>query len=214
MRRRRECSPERETDRGVVASFPMRRRPGSRVDRRGETTIPLRGNRLKPMLSVGDAPRHVDPPTTRKITDHGQAPARRGCHHSDLLRDRRVGNRLPGSATLSGATSGRPARPPIPIRPGRPIWARTPRSAARSSSSSSGNIDLEFLEPGPEKSAWRDLLGDEGARLSPHRVQDTQSDQADRLSRGQGSPRSSSAANSTGRRAHTPISIRCRSSGR
>ena len=32
-----------------------------------------------------------------------------------------------------------------------------------------GNIDLEFLEPGPEKSAWRDLLETRGRAVTTSR---------------------------------------------
>ncbi|MGZ2427540.1 hypothetical protein ACVIRM_006564 [Rhizobium laguerreae] len=37
-------------------------------------------------------------------------------------------------------------------------WAKRHQSSRLSCWFTSGNIDVEFLQPGPEKSAWRDLL--------------------------------------------------------
>ncbi|MEH7834301.1 VOC family protein [Rhizobium laguerreae] len=41
-------------------------------------------------------------------------------------------------------------------------WAKRRQSSGLSCWFTSGNIDAEFLQSGPEKSAWRDLLEEKG----------------------------------------------------
>ena len=74
-----------------------------------------------------------------------------------------------------------------------------------------GNIDVEFLQPGPEKSAWRDLLEDKGPGCHHIAFRTRNLTRRNAYLEDKGHARCS-AASSTAATAAMPITTPCRSS--